>query len=112
MAGHVHLLFLKNHSLHCYFCLDVRMGIVALEQEVLKLEVEDVLYIGVNLHDGQWTGLARELETGLLEMVQIEMGVACGVDEISGHHVADLCHHLEQQRIGGDVEGYTEEGIS
>ena len=44
-------------------------------------------------------------------MIQIEVGVACGVDEVAWLVARHLCHHLEQQGVGGDVEGYAEEGV-
>ena len=87
------------------------MGIVADEFEVLVLEIEERLDIGVDLHLGQGPGLTGELETGLLDVVQIEVGVACGVDEVARLVARHLCYHLEQQGVGGDVEGYAEEGV-
>ena len=87
------------------------MGIVVDELEVLVLEVEERLDVGVDLHLGQGTGLTGELETGLLEVVQIEMGVTRGMDEVTGLETCHLCHHHEEQGIGGNVEGYAEEGV-
>ena len=90
----------------------MRMWVVAFETEVLVLEVEDGLDIGVEFHHGQRTGLAGELQPGLLKMVQVEMGVASGVDEITRFIARHLCHHLEQQGVRGDVEWHAEEGVS
>ena len=87
------------------------MGIVVEEFEVLVLEVEEGLDVGVDLHLGQGTGLTGELELGLLDVVQIEMGVASGVDEVTGLEACDLGHHHQEQGVGGDVEGYAEEGV-
>ena len=47
----------------------------------------------------------------LIEMVEIDVGVAEGVDKIAGLQPAHLRHHHREQRIGGDVEGYAEEYI-
>ena len=44
-------------------------------------------------------------------MVQIEMGVACRVDKFTCLQACHLCHHHQQQGVGGYVEGYAEEGV-
>ena len=87
------------------------MGIVVDELEVLVLEVKEGLDVGVDLHLGQGTGLTGELELGLLDVVQIEMGVTGGVDEVTGFETCHLCHHHQEQGVGGDVEGDAEEGV-
>ena len=87
------------------------MGIVADELEVLVLEIEERLDIGVDLHCGQGTGLTGQLELRLFDVVQIEMGITRGVDEVACLKACDLCHHLQQKGVGGDVEGYTQERV-
>ena len=49
------------------------MGIVADELEVLVLEVEERLDVGVEFHLGQGAWLSGELELRLFDMVQVEM---------------------------------------
>ena len=93
-------------KLHADFCLDVRPGVIAFQFEVLVVEVENAFYVRINLHDGQGTRLTGQLQTGLVQVVQVEMGVACGVDEVAGFEACHLCHHLQQQGVGGDVERY------
>ena len=87
------------------------MGIVADELEVLVLEIEEGLDIGVDLHLGQGTGFTGELELGLFDVVQIEVGVTRGVDEVTGLVACHLCHHHQEQGVGGDVERNAEEGV-
>ena len=87
------------------------MGIVADEFEVFVLEVEETLYIGIDFHLRQGTWLTGKLETGLLDVVQIEMRVAGGMNEVAGLIACHLRHHLQQKRVGGDVKRYTEERI-
>ena len=87
------------------------VGIVADEFEVLVLEVEERLDIGIDFHLGQGTGLTGELELGLFDVVQIEVGVTRGVDEVAGLETRHLCHHHQEQGVGGDVERYAEEGV-
>ena len=90
---------------------DVRPGVVADEFEVLVLEIEEALHVGVDFHDGQATGLTGELQLGLLDVVQVEVGVARGMDEVTGLVARHLCHHLQQQGVAGDVERHAEEGV-
>ena len=89
----------------------MRMGIVADELEVLVLEVEERLDVGVEFHLGQGAWLSGELELRLFNMVQVEMGVTRGVDEVTGFIACHLRHHLQQQGIGGNIERHTEEGV-
>ena len=87
------------------------MGIVTDEFEVLVLEVEETLHVRIDLHCGQRTRLTGELEFGLFDMIQVEVGVASGVDEVASLIARHLCHHLEQQGVRGDIKRYSEEGI-
>ena len=50
-------------------------------------------------------GDARELGVGLVEMVEVEVGVAQRVNEIARFEPRHLGNQVRQQRIGGDVEG-------
>ena len=86
-------------------------GIIAGEFEVVEMEVEDGLDVGIDLHDWQGTGLAGELQSCLIQMVQIEMSVASGMNEVTGFVTRHLSHHLQQQRIAGNIERNTKEGI-
>src|SRR5688572_9083186 len=87
------------------------MRIVALEREILVLELEDVCDGGVELQQRQRAGNARELFTRLIKMVEIEMGVAESVDQIAGLQPAHLRDHQGEQRIRRYVERYTEKEI-
>jgi hypothetical protein len=44
-------------------------------------------------------------------MVQVEVGVAEGMDEVAGFQARNLRDHEGQQGVGGDVEGDAEEDI-
>ena len=57
--------------------------VVAFEGKVLVFEIEDGLHIGVDAHCGKRAGLTGELLADLIEMVQVDVGVAGGVDEIT-----------------------------
>ena len=86
-------------------------GVVAFKLEVLVAETEDVLDVGVDDHARQRARRAGELQAGLFQMVEVEVGVACGMDEVARAEAADLCYHHEQKGIGGDVERYAKEGV-
>ena len=57
--------------------------VVALQLEVFVAEREEVLHVGVYLHARQWSRSACELQSSLVEMVEIEMGVASCVYEFA-----------------------------
>ena len=92
--------------------LDGGPWVVAFEGEVLVLEIVEGLDIGVDEHCRERAGLTGELLADLIEMVQVDVGVACGVDEITGLQATDLGDHHRQQRIGCNVERDSEEGVS
>ena len=52
-----------------------------------------------------------ELLARLLEVVEIEVGVAERVDEVARPEPRHLGNHVRQQRIGGDVERQAEEEV-
>src|SRR5690606_25670566 len=61
---------------------DMRMRFVAFEAEIVIGEVEDRLHIGIDVHARQRARFARELQIRLLQMIEIEMRVAEGMDEL------------------------------
>src|SRR5262249_8540902 len=61
---------------------DMRMRIVAFEDEVLVAECEQVVHRG-EPHGRQRTRRARELCPRLLDVVQVEVRVAEGMDELA-----------------------------
>ena len=61
----------------------MRIRVISFKLEVLILEVEYALYFRVDYHLGQRTRITCKLQTGLLQMVQIEVSITCGMDEIA-----------------------------
>ena len=88
-------MFIKN-ALYAHHSGDMRPRVVTLKLEVFIFEAEDILYVGIEPHPWQRARSARELELHLLQMVQLYMCVACGVDEFAGLQSAHLCHHLQE----------------
>ena len=62
----------------------MRVRVVAFEHEVLVLEGEQILGRRIEPQRRQRQGLARQLQPRLVEVVQIEVRVAEGVDELAG----------------------------
>ena len=96
---------------HRHLGLDVRMRLVAFEREILVAEGEDVLHRRIEPQRRQRLRRARQLQMRLLEMIEIKMRVAEGVDELAGLKPGHLRDHHGQQRVGGDVERHAEEDI-
>ena len=97
--------------LYRYHSLDVWMRVIIHQLKVFVLEVEDVLHVGINLHLGQWTRLAGELQIHLFQMIEVQVRVADGVNEVAGLQARHLSHHHQQERIRGNVERHAQEGI-
>ena len=54
---------------------------------------------------------ASELESGLVEVIAVEVGVAERVDEVPGRQAGLLGHDHREQGVGRDVEGDAEEDV-
>ena len=51
------------------------------------------------------------MQSGLLDMVAVQMGIAERMDKLTGFQFAHLRHHHGQQCVAGDVERYAKEDI-
>src|SRR5690606_36080723 len=91
--------------------LDMGVGLIAFEREVIEGEGEQVLDLRVQPHGRQREGLAAQLQVSLLDMVGVQVAVTAGPDELTGLQIAYLCHHQGQQRVAGNIEGYAEEDV-
>src|SRR4051794_17374103 len=89
----------------------MRVRLVILEREIVIGKAEDVANLRIQPHDRKRIRAARELLTRLIEMVQMKMGIAEGMDEFARLQAGDLRHHHCQQRIGGDVERHAQKYI-
>ena len=82
----------------------MRMRIIAHQFEIFVFEIQYVLHLRVYLHLWQRAWVTGQLQLHLVQMVQVDMCIAQGVDKITCLQAGHLCHHLEQQGIRGDVE--------
>src|ERR1035437_7084301 len=91
--------------------LDARVGVVPRQCEVGFDEVVDSLAVRVDQEPGECPWRSGQLKPRLVEVVEIEVGVAQGVDQVAGLELTDLGDHHRQQRVGRDVRSETEEYV-
>ena len=85
---------------------------VADDLEVLEVVVEDDAGSRRMTSRGSGQRGARELQVDLLEVVEVEVAVAAGPDELAEAEVALLRHHVREQRVRRDVERHAEEDVA
>src|SRR5512146_3497517 len=90
---------------------DGGMILVAHELEILEGVVEEGGGPAPDLEARRRERSARELQSRLLEMIQIEVAVAARPDELTRLEVALLGEHVGEQRIARDVERHAEEDV-
>src|SRR6185369_14245338 len=90
---------------------DAWMRAVAFQGEVLEVEGEEVALVG-DPHPAERQGLAGKLFAGLVEVVQVEVGVAQRMDELARLEARHLRHHQCEESVGGYVERHAQEDVS
>ena len=90
---------------------DTRICLVANELEVLDLVAGDSLRLAQDAHRRQRLRGARQLQLGLLEVVEVQVNVATGPDELTRPQVRVLSNYHRQQCVAGDVEGHAQEDV-
>lgn len=83
LANNVSSNFFNYRNLYTHLSCNMRPGIIVLDSEVFVFEVEEVFYVGVELHYRQRARGARELQVNLFKMVKIYVRVAGGVDKLA-----------------------------
>src|SRR6516162_8417406 len=96
---------------HGHRCADRRMMLVVHEREVLVAVLEDTRRAALDYQSGQRQRRARELQVGLREVVEVEVTIATGPDELPWDEIALLCEQVREQPVARDVERYAEEHI-
>lgn len=92
--------------------LDGRVRVVADDLEVLDLVVEDGLRLTLDDQLRQGSRFTRQLHLNLLEVVAVDVRVSTCPDEVPDLQVTLLGHHVDQQRVAGDVKGNSQEHVS
>ena len=66
----------------------------------------------VDDHFRKREGSACQLKIHLVNMIEVDMGIAEGMNEFPRFQSGDLGHHHRQYGIGSDVERNTQEDIA
>ena len=80
-------------ALYAHGSCNVRPRMIVDKLEVLIFEVEYALDVWVYEHLWQRARLTAELETGVLQVFKVQVGIAGSVDKLTGLEPCDLCHH-------------------
>ena len=85
--------------------------LVVLDLEVLPHEVVDRLYAFANDQPWELADGLPQLLIDLIDVVEVDVCVTSRPDELADLQVAEAGDHVGQQRVAGDVEGYTQEHV-
>ena len=69
------------------------MRVVIFQPEILITKGKEVRYLRVEVHLGQGSQFAAQLQPDLLHMVIVYVGIPEGVDKIPRFQPANLGHH-------------------
>jgi hypothetical protein len=86
------------------------MRFVTDKLEILVIEFE-YGSARIDFHAGKLLRLARELQSGLLDVIEVKMRVSESVNEFSGLKTAHFGYHHRQQRVRGYIERHAEKDI-
>ena len=89
----------------------MRPWVVANKFKIFVCEILKFLDVGVEAHSGQWSRGAGELQPHLVQVIEVNVCVARGVDEVACLIPRHLRHHLQQESVGSDVEWYAQERV-
>src|SRR5205085_6991251 len=82
-----------SYSSHRYLPCDLRMRIIAVQDEVVILEVEDTNNVRIEMHSRQGLWITFQLQVNLLDMIVIDMNVSAVPDQFSRLQVRYLSDH-------------------
>lgn len=91
--------------------LDGGVTLVARKGDVIDCEGLYVGNGGVEIESGEWIGGACELCLYLIDVIEVDVRIAYGVDEIAWTQACDLRYHVKEEGIAGDVEWDSEEHV-
>src|SRR4051812_27176369 len=89
----------------------MRLRIIAVQGEVLVFVAIDPRSTTQDLQPWKRPGRARQLGARLLEMVQVEVAIAAGPDELARLQPALLREQVGEQRVARDIERHAEEDV-
>ena len=103
---------LRDAGLDAHLHVDLGVAFVADDVEVVKRKVVDVGNVALDGEFGEGQRLALELEFERFDVVLVDVGVAHGKGELFWLAVGDLCDHVGEQSVAGDVEGDAEAQVA
>ena len=110
-GGAFYPLYIIRYWSDCNGRFDEGVRVVADQLEIVEFELEDVFDFRVQLHLRQRAERAGQLEVHLVEVVEIDVCIAKGVDKFAGFEPCYLSHHEGEEGIGRYVERHAQEYI-
>src|SRR5690554_555019 len=92
-------------------CRNMRVGLVIHNLEIIKPIIKYTLGTPFDMQPWQRQRLTCKLQPCLFQMITVQMRITASPDELARLQVALLRDHLSQQRIGGNIERYTQKSI-
>lgn len=126
-ASHIHSsYYFFIERLHGHDHVNLLVGFISLQNKVLQLKLINVanrpldsslsfssIRLGrADIKLGERTRFTLNLDLQCLGVVQVDMGVAHGMNKLATVQIRDMCNHLCQQRIRCNVEWNTESHIA
>ena len=89
----------------------MRPWMIVGEFKIFIFKVENVFHLRIDVHLRQRTWLTAQLQLSLFQVVEVEMCVTRGMDELAWLKSSNLGHHHCQQGVAGYIEWDTKKGI-
>lgn len=90
---------------------DCRIWIIPLQPKILISKLKNTLNLRIQHHSRKGTRGAGKLLSNLFKMIEVDVGVTGGVDELTGLKSADLRNHHSEKGIRGYIERNSEKNI-
>jgi hypothetical protein len=86
-------------------------GVVTVQMNIIESKSEEVIDGGVKDYGWERPGRSGKLYPGLVEVVEIQMGIAKRMDKFPWPQPTGLCDHHGEQGIRRNIKWNTEEYI-
>ena len=87
------------------------VGLVVHQLKILINKLKNTFNFRIQPHTGKGFGGTGELLFGLLQMVEVEVGIAQSVDKCPTGEAANLGHHHGQKGIACNIEGNSQKDV-
>ena len=82
----------------------MRVMFVAFNLNVLIGEAINIGDVWIQLQPWKGKWFSRDLQLGLFKMIVVQVGITQRVNKDPRFEVADLCHHVREKCVRGNVE--------